>query len=83
MVTVGSTQMVRSVPRELNIDQSTVLDTAQIAGRISVSMLCLNFHWKKERATSVLEDLLSAGMLWVDDQGQETEFWLASSIGVA
>lgn len=77
---IGSRQMVRSVPRELDNDQSTVLAAAQIAGYISVSMLRLNFKWERERAKSTLDDLLGAGMLWIDMQSREMEYWLASGL---
>lgn len=80
VISIGSQQMIRSVPQELNQDQSVVLEAAQITGSVSVSMLRLNFRWEGSRAKSVLEDLLGAGMLWVDDQGREIEYWVPSSI---
>lgn len=72
--------MVRSVPRELSSDQAVALESAQIAGYISQSMLSLNFKWDNTRAGSVLDDLLGAGILWVDAQAREPEYWLPSSI---
>lgn len=80
VITIGSQQLIRSVPQELNQDQSVVLEAAQITGSVSISMLRLNFRWERERAKSVLEDLLGAGMLWIDDQGPEIEYWVPSSI---
>lgn len=81
VITIGATQMVRSVPQELNQDQSVVLETAQMIGFISQSTLRLNFKWEKARARQVLEDLLGEGLLWIDTQGREVEYWLPSSIG--
>ena len=80
VVEIGSISMIRSVPQELNTDQSTVLETAQISGYVSESLLRVNFKWEKARARSILDDLLTAGLLWVDDQGEEKEYWLASSM---
>lgn len=83
VVTVGSALMIRSVPQELNPDQRVVLEAAQICGgHVSVSMLRLNFGWERERARSVLGDLLGAGMLWVDEQSEsrEAEYWTPSAL---
>lgn len=82
VIEIGSQRMVRSVPRELNVDQSVVLEAAQISGFVSISMLRLNFKWERERAKSVLEDLLGVGMLWIDSQSHEPEYWVSSAIGV-
>lgn len=81
VITIGSSQLVRSVPQELNQDQSVVLETAQIIGFVSPSTMRLNFTWERARAQQVLEDLLGNGMLWIDTQGREAEYWLPSSIG--
>lgn len=81
VATIGANQWVRSVPQELNQDQSVVLETAQIIGFVSSSTMRLNFSWERARAQQVLEDLLGNGMLWVDTQGREVEYWLPSSIG--
>lgn len=80
VITIGAQQLIRSVPQELNQDQSVVLEAAQITGSVSISMMRLNFRWEGERARSVIDDLLSAGMLWLDDQGRELEYWVPSSI---
>ncbi|CAG7923695.1 unnamed protein product [Penicillium olsonii] len=75
IVTVGSKQYIRSIPKELNTDQATVLETIQVLGYISVSMLRLNLKWEKARAQTVIDDLLADGLVWVDDQGPEKEYW--------
>ncbi|ORY83896.1 putative ELL complex subunit Eap30 [Protomyces lactucae-debilis] len=79
VIHVGSKQMIRSVPKELNADQSTVLQAAQIVGYVSASMLRLNLGWQKERARSVLDDLVGSSMLWIDEQGREAEYWLPTN----
>lgn len=75
VVTVGKRPYIRSVPRELNIDQSAVLEAAHLLGYVSVSMLGDNLGWTAARARTALEDLVMAGMLWVDKQAQEWEYW--------
>lgn len=74
-MTVGHKQYIRSVPEELNTDQSAVLEAAQLLGYVSVSMLMINLRWPRARAKTAIEDLLAKSMLWVDQQSEEWEYW--------
>jgi ESCRT-II complex subunit VPS22 len=74
-LTVGHKLYIRSVPKELNIDQSAVLEAAQLLGYVSVSMLMLNLRWPRARAKTAIDDLVSESMLWVDKQCDEWEYW--------
>ena len=76
MVMVGSRQMIRSIPKELSTDQSTVLETIQIFEPITCSMIVDNLGWEQERAETVLQDLLADSLLWIDEQCPESEYWL-------
>ncbi|KAK3301650.1 EAP30/Vps36 family-domain-containing protein [Chaetomium strumarium] len=78
IIKVGSKPYIRSVPKELNTDQSAVLEAAQVLGYVSVSMLMANLNWMRARAETVLEDLVGEGMLWVDKQSAEWEYWSPS-----
>ncbi|KAK4465710.1 hypothetical protein QBC42DRAFT_218091 [Cladorrhinum samala] len=75
VVKVGSKPYIRSVPKELNTDQSSVLEAVQVLGYVSVSMLMVNLKWARARAQTALEDLVGEGMLWVDKQSDEWEYW--------
>ena len=75
IVLVGSKKYIRSIPKELNTDQSTVLEVIQMLGFVSVSMLKLNLNWEKARAQTVIDDLLADGLVWLDAQGAENEYW--------
>ncbi|ORY70008.1 EAP30/Vps36 family protein [Pseudomassariella vexata] len=75
VIKVGNKPYIRSVPKELNTDQSAVLEASQVLGYVSVSMLMINLQWIRARAQTVLEDLLGEGMLWVDKQCDEWEYW--------
>lgn len=75
VIKVGSKPYIRSVPKELNTDQSAVLEAVQVLGYISVSMLMANLHWTRARAGTALDDLLGEGMLWIDKQADEWEYW--------
>ena len=74
-MTVGRKRMVRSIPKELSTDQSTVLEAIQVLGYITASMLEDNLRWEHERAETVLEDLLADSLVWVDLQVGEKEYW--------
>jgi ESCRT-II complex subunit VPS22 len=71
---------IRSIPKELNPDQATVLEIAGIAGFVSVGLLKMNLGWEDERSRSVLEELVSEGMVWVDDASEEREYWIPRGI---
>ncbi|KAI9709775.1 MAG: hypothetical protein M1820_003178 [Bogoriella megaspora] len=75
VVRLGSKQMIRSVPKELNTDQSTVLEVIQVLGYVTVSMLMDNLGWEGARAIAVVGDLVSDSLLWVDTQAAESEYW--------
>ncbi|PLB40502.1 ESCRT-II subunit protein SNF8 [Aspergillus candidus] len=75
IITVGNKQYIRSIPKELNTDQATVLEAIQVLGYVSISMLQLNLKWEKARAQTVIDDLLADGLVWLDAQGGENEYW--------
>ena len=75
IITVGQKQMIRSIPKELNTDQSTVLEAIQVLGFVSCSMLEDNLRWERARAETVIEDLLGDSLVWVDSQAPEKEYW--------
>ncbi|KAI0014053.1 ESCRT-2 complex [Xylariaceae sp. FL0662B] len=75
VIKVGNKSYIRSIPKELNTDQSSVLEAVQVLGYVTVSMLMINLRWTRARAQTAVEDLLGEGMLWVDKQAQEWEYW--------
>lgn len=78
--TLGSTKFIRSVPKELNPDQSTVLEVIQVLGYVTVSMLQANLGWEHARAIAVIDDLVADSLVWVDLQAEETEYWSPASM---
>lgn len=72
---VGRKLYIRSIPKELNTDQATVLEAIQVLGYVSVSMLQVNLGWERARARTVVDDLLADGLVWLDAQGEENEYW--------
>ncbi|KAF2803854.1 putative ELL complex subunit Eap30 [Mytilinidion resinicola] len=72
---LGHNQMIRSVPKELNTDQTTVLEAIQVLGYVTTSMLQLNLGWTRVRSMAVIDDLMTDSLVWVDRQAEETEYW--------
>ncbi len=75
IIGIAGKQFIRSVPKELNTDQSTVLEVLQLLGSVTVSLLMVNLDWDKARAATVIEDLLADSLVWVDLQSSEPEYW--------
>lgn len=72
---LGANKFIRSVPKELNPDQATVLEVIQVLGYVTVSMLQDNLAWETARADAVIDDLVADSLVWVDSQAEETEYW--------
>lgn len=82
VVEVGRRKMIRSVPKELNKDQSRVLEAIEVAGFVTSSMLRVNYEWDRARVQTVVEDLLADSLVWVDEQAEEKEYWAPTFMGV-
>lgn len=80
---IGHRSLIRSVPKELNTDQSTVLEAIQVLGYVTVSMLQINLSWERPRAHAVVEDLMADSLVWVDTQAGENEYWSPAFITAA
>ncbi|NXR86821.1 SNF8 protein, partial [Hypocryptadius cinnamomeus] len=77
IIPVGGTFLVQSVPAELNMDHTVVLQLAEKKGFVTVSEIRDSLRWETERAKQVLEHLLKEGMAWLDVQAPaEPQFWL-------
>ena len=71
--------MVQSVPGELSLDHTTVLQHAgQNQGWVSVSFLQEKLSWNPERSGKNLDHMLKEGLAWVDLQGPEKTYYFPS-----
>ncbi|KAI9683096.1 MAG: hypothetical protein M1829_005887 [Trizodia sp. TS-e1964] len=75
ILSIGRNQMIRSVPKEFNKDQSRVLEALQALGYVTESMLEANLQWDQARIKTVIEDLMADSLVWVDLQADEIEYW--------
>lgn len=75
IIEIANKQFIRSVPKELNTDQSTVLEILQLLGSVTVSLLRINLKWDRARSMTAINDLMADSLVWVDKQCPEWEYW--------
>lgn len=84
VVEIGGRNMVRSVVKELDDDQTAILAVAQEqGGRVVEDMLIQRRQWTRDRARTALENmLLRDGLCWLDDQDEECgrAYWVTSAM---
>lgn len=82
VIAVGGIDFVRSVPRELDTDQSALLViSATTGGRLTESRIRKDLGWGDVRARQALEDsVMREGLGWVDEQDSERSVWLIASV---
>ena len=84
VVESGGASFVRSVPRELDVDQSALLALAATrGGRLSEGVLKASTGWSDVRVRSALEDcVMREGVGWVDEQvgGASREVWIIAAV---
>ncbi|ORX58027.1 winged helix DNA-binding domain-containing protein [Hesseltinella vesiculosa] len=79
VVKIGEKKMVRSVPKELDKDQTGLLILAQKNGYVNVSLIQKELRWDMPRIEKGLDLLLLDGLVWVDQQGQGGyDYWVVS-----
>ncbi len=79
---IGSSLFVRSIPRELDTDQSLLLVIASdTGGRLTEGIVADMTGWNRIRCRTVLEDcVMREGLGWRDDQGEEPSIWLIAAV---
>ncbi|KAJ2945241.1 hypothetical protein O0L34_g9312 [Tuta absoluta] len=82
VVSIGKGKwLVQSVPGELNLDQTLVLQKCNSSGMgcVSTSILISDLGWTETRAQSALTHMVKEGLAWVDSQHpQEPHYWFPS-----
>jgi len=77
----GEKYLVQSIPGELSMDQTVILQKAEAnGGQVSVGFLNKNLGWEDDRSHRALDRLLSDGLAWIDtqDQGGSPLYWIPS-----
>lgn len=73
--------LVQSVPGELSMDHTAVLQQASVSGNafISVSLLESDLKWEKDRAQKAMDHMVKMGLAWLDEQDNNgTLYWFPS-----
>lgn len=75
VVATGSSQFIYSIPGELSMDHTTVLQLAEKNGHMTVASAASDLGWTHERVSRTLDHLLRIGVAWRDDQDRPTSYW--------
>ena len=68
--------LVQSVPGELSMDQTVILQKAEAnGGHVSITFLKKTLNWEHERSQRAIDRLLVDGLAWIDTQTSESEAW--------
>ncbi|KAK4521819.1 Bifunctional purine biosynthesis protein PurH [Mucor velutinosus] len=73
---IGDRKLVRSVPKELDKDQSALLLLAQKTGYVDYDMIKNELGWNPERIKTATQHLLQDGIAWLDQFGEKESFWI-------
>lgn len=76
IIALQSHRLIQSVPRELSTDQTALLRKAEGCGaHFSRRQLP---DWAEERFHVAVSSLIDEGLIWIDQQAEPCEYWLAS-----
>lgn len=82
VVPIGKGQyLVQSVPGELSMDHTAVLQQAASSGKanVSVSDLQDQLRWERNRAQKALDYMVKEGLAWIDTQdAKDVLYWFPS-----
>ncbi|XP_053698431.1 vacuolar-sorting protein SNF8 [Sabethes cyaneus] len=72
--------MVQSIPGELSLQETAVLSVAanQGQGFVTITELVTALGWTETRARQAVDKILSDGLAWIDNQGDEESYWFPS-----
>ncbi|KAJ6637965.1 Vacuolar-sorting protein SNF8 [Pseudolycoriella hygida] len=72
--------MVQSIPGELSLHETSVLEVAakQPEGCITEELLQKELNWNSFRSNQAIEKVVGSGLAWVDDQGEVKTYWFPS-----
>jgi len=81
VIPMGVRYLVQSIPGELSMDHTTILQIAENGGFVSISKIKSQLNWQVDRAIRVLDCMVKEGLAWVDDQApKERLYWFPGLI---
>ncbi|KAI9492157.1 EAP30/Vps36 family-domain-containing protein [Zychaea mexicana] len=79
VIPIGNRKMIRSVPKELDKDQSALLLLAQKTEYLNINIIRNELGWNDTRIKNALDHLLQDGLAWIDEQGEDGDtYWIPS-----
>jgi len=81
IIPLGSRYLIQSVPGELSMDQTAVLQLAEAnGGCVSLNSLTTDLNWERERSVRTLDKLVSEEIAWLDAQTgtEDNNYWIPS-----
>ncbi|KAK4302965.1 hypothetical protein Pmani_024993 [Petrolisthes manimaculis] len=75
VMATGSSQFIYSIPGELSMDHTTLLQLAESKGSLTVAGTATNLGWTEERTNRAIQHLLQVGVTWRDDQSSPPSYW--------
>lgn len=76
VIAMGTKYLVQSVPGELSMDHTTILQIAQDSGCVDVSKIQSQLNWQQDRIVRALDYMVKEGLAWVDDQSPKgRHYW--------
>lgn len=75
IIKIGSKHYIKNFNIELTNDQNMILEAVGNIGFVSVSILRDNFGWKPYRSKSILDEMISSGYLWLDENNGDLLYW--------
>eukprot|EP01091_Cochliopodium_minus_P017322 TRINITY_DN6755_c0_g1_i1.p1 TRINITY_DN6755_c0_g1~~TRINITY_DN6755_c0_g1_i1.p1 ORF type:complete len:254 (-),score=77.29 TRINITY_DN6755_c0_g1_i1:38-799(-) len=78
---IGNTKMIQSIPTELSTDHTNIIELSQKNnGFVTLSIIKNSLKWEEHRIDTVLNKLMTDGMIWIDTQSNEKQYWFPSLI---
>jgi len=67
--------LIQSIPGELTLDHTTVLQEAETQGYVSPSQLKAKLGWESERVQRTLDYMITEGLAWIDEQSSKDKLY--------
>jgi len=72
----GGRYIIQSIPGEMNMDYTRVIELAERnGGSVTDNLMLRDFKWDASRVQRVLTRLVTDGLIWIDEQSDPWEYW--------
>lgn len=72
----NDTYIIQSVPSELSMDSTVVMQQAQKnGGHVDINSLVRTLNWTQQRTEKILNEMVREGVVWLDKQAPGNNVW--------